>query len=283
MAEYLLVDGYNIIFAWPELNEFAEHGNLDAARMKLMELLSDYQGYYQNRVILVFDGYKVKNNPGTVEKYHNIYVVYTKEAETADQYIEKTNGSLAKSNQVRVATSDHLEQVIILGQGATRVSARDLQKEMEEMRREIRKDYLHPPKMKRNSFIDNLDPEIAAMLEVMRLTEDPKDPHEKAIGQKKNGGGSKTAGNKKKAAHKTPNSANQEKNLKENRDYLQPETKKERKQRIASEKQEEKAIRDELERLRRQPSSSKTVHTLHFPESWKNSGKKRSNSKRRGK
>lgn len=176
MAEYLLVDGYNIIFSWPELNEFAENGNLDAARMKLMEMLSNYQGYYQSTVILVFDGYKVKNNPGTVEKYHNIYVVYTKEAETADQYIEKTNGSLARVNQVRVATSDRLEQVIILGQGATRVSARELQKEMEEMRREIRKDYLHRPQLKRNSFIDNLDPEIAAVLEQMRLTEDPKEP-----------------------------------------------------------------------------------------------------------
>lgn len=176
MAEYLLVDGYNIIFSWPELNEFAENGNLDAARMKLMEMLSNYQGYCQSTVILVFDGYKVKNNPGTVEKYHNIYVVYTKEAETADQYIEKTNGSLARANQVRVATSDRLEQVIILGQGATRVSARELQKEMEEMKREIRKDYLHRPQLKRNSFIDNLEPEIAAVLEQMRLTEDPKEP-----------------------------------------------------------------------------------------------------------
>lgn len=175
MAEYLLVDGYNIIFSWPELNEFAENGNLDAARMKLMEMLSNYQGYYKNTVILVFDGYKVKNNPGTVEKYHNIFVVYTKEAETADQYIEKTNGSLARTNQVRVATSDRMEQVIILGQGATRVSARELQKEMEEMKVEIRKDYLHPNQLKRNSFIDNLDPEMAAMLEKMRLTEDPRE------------------------------------------------------------------------------------------------------------
>ncbi len=176
MAEYLLVDGYNIIFSWPDLNEFAENGNLDAARMKLMEMLSNYQGYYKNTVILVFDGYKVKNNPGTVEKYHNIYVVYTKEAETADQYIEKVNGSLARANQVRVATSDRLEQVIILGQGATRVSARELQKEMEEMKREIRKDYLHKPQLKRNSLIDNLDPEMAALMEEMRLTEDPKEP-----------------------------------------------------------------------------------------------------------
>ena len=176
MAEYLLVDGYNIIFSWPDLNEFVENGNLDAARMKLMEMLSNYQGYYKNTVILVFDGYKVKNNPGTVEKYHNIYVVYTKEAETADQYIEKVNGSLARANQVRVATSDRLEQVIILGQGATRVSARELQKEMEEMKREIRKDYLHKPQLKRNSLIDNLDPEMAALMEEMRLTEDPKEP-----------------------------------------------------------------------------------------------------------
>lgn len=176
MAEYLLVDGYNIIFSWPDLNEFAENGNLDAARMKLMEMLSNYQGYYKNTVILVFDGYKVKNNPGTVEKYHNIYVVYTKEAETADQYIEKVNGSLARANQVRVATSDRLEQVIILGQGATRVSARELQKEIEEMKHEIRKDYLHKPQLKRNSLIDNLDPEMAALMEEMRLTQDPKEP-----------------------------------------------------------------------------------------------------------
>ena len=185
MAEYLLVDGYNIIFSWPELSEFADNGNLDAARMQLMEMLSNYQGYAKCTVILVFDGYKVKNNPGTVEKFHNIYVVYTKEAETADQYIEKINGNLARTNQVRVATSDRLEQVIILGQGATRVSARELEKELEEMKREIRKDYLQPPKMKRNSFIDNLDPQMAAMLERMRLTEDPKEPPAGVLKQQK--------------------------------------------------------------------------------------------------
>ena len=185
MAEYLLVDGYNIIFSWPELSEFADNGNLDAARMQLMEMLSNYQGYAKCTVILVFDGYKVKNNPGTVEKFHNIYVVYTKEAETADQYIEKINGNLARTNQVRVATSDRLEQVIILGQGATRVSARELEKELEEMKREIRTDYLQPPKMKRNSFIDNLDPQMAAMLERMRLTEDPKEPPAGVLKQQK--------------------------------------------------------------------------------------------------
>ena len=200
MAEYLLVDGYNIIFSWPELNEFAENGNLDAARMKLMDMLSHYQGYYQCTVILVFDGYKVKNNPGTVEKYHNIYVVYTKEAETADQYIEKTNASLARSNQVRVATSDRLEQVIILGQGATRVSARELQKEMEAMKVEIRRDYLHQPRLKRNSFIDNLDPDTAAVLEVMRLTEDPKEPP--AGLKKKQEQAAGTAGKQKKNSHR---------------------------------------------------------------------------------
>lgn len=209
MAEYLLVDGYNIIFSWPELQEFAENGNLDAARMKLMEILSNYQGYYQSTVILVFDGYKVKNNPGTVEKYHNIYVVYTKEAETADQYIEKTNGALARVNQVRVATSDRLEQVIILGQGATRVSARELLKEVEEMKVEIRKDYLHRPQLKRNSFIDNLDPDIAAVLEKMRLTEDPKEPpaglrkQQEKPAPENRGAGKKQKQHQKKAAKRS--------------------------------------------------------------------------------
>ena len=215
MAEYLLVDGYNIIFSWPELNEFAENGNLDAARMKLMEMLSNYQGYYKNTVILVFDGYKVKNNPGTVEKYHNIYVVYTKEAETADQYIEKTNGSLARTHQVRVATSDRMEQVIILGQGATRVSARELQKEMEEMKVEIRKDYLHPNRLKTNRLIDNLDPEMAAMLEKMRLTEDPKEsPEEWKKKQLKGGQEPKAPKQKGKQAGKQKQDGKAKKNRK---------------------------------------------------------------------
>ena len=123
--EYLLVDGYNIIFAWPELRELAQI-NLDSARDKLMDILCNYQGYQGCRLILVYDAYKVKGNPGSVMKYHNIEVVYTKEAETADQYIERTTHELGAKPQkyrVTVATSDALEQMIIWGNGAVRMSA----------------------------------------------------------------------------------------------------------------------------------------------------------------
>lgn len=135
--EYLLVDGYNIIFAWEDLRELA-HVNIDSARDKLMDILCNYQGYRKNTVILVFDAYKVKGNAGSVSKYHNIYVVYTKEAETADQYIEKTVHDMAGKYQVTVATSDALEQMIIWGQGATRLSASGLLEEVERALREMR-------------------------------------------------------------------------------------------------------------------------------------------------
>ena len=120
--EFVLVDGYNILFAWDELKKLAQ-SNLDAARHVLMNLLCNYQGYRGCAVILVFDAYKVPQNLGTVEKYHNIFVVYTKEAETADSYIERVTYELRGRRRVRVATSDNLEQLIILGHGAVRVSA----------------------------------------------------------------------------------------------------------------------------------------------------------------
>jgi len=143
-SEYLLIDGYNIIFAWPELKELAET-NMDSARTKLQDILCNYQGYKKCNVILVFDGYKVKGNPGTVIKYHNIHVIFTKEAETADQYIEKVSQQIGRQYQVRVATSDKLEQIIILGTGGTRLSARDLKKEIEETNTEIKKEHLENP------------------------------------------------------------------------------------------------------------------------------------------
>lgn len=169
MTEYLLVDGYNIIFAWEELTKLAQD-NMGGARGRLQDILSNYQGFYGCTLILVYDGYRVKGNPGTIQKFHNIYVVYTKEAETADQYIEKATGQLIGSARVRVATSDRLEQVIVLGQGAIRVSSRELFKEVKEMEKTLRKDYLEPMK-KRNALIDNLDPEMAAFLEKLRLEE----------------------------------------------------------------------------------------------------------------
>ena len=110
--EYLLVDGYNIIFAWDELKELAKD-NLDAARQRLINIMCNYQGVRQCNLILVFDAYKVKGNVGEIEKYHNITIVYTKEAETADMYIEKTTNQLGKDYRVRVATSDGLEQLIL--------------------------------------------------------------------------------------------------------------------------------------------------------------------------
>lgn len=127
--EYLLVDGYNIIFAWDELKALAAE-NLEGARTKLMEIMCNYQGFCGCHLILVFDAYKVKGNRGSVEQFHNISVVYTKEAETADMYIEKTTKEIARKKRVRVATSDGMEQIIILGHGATRISARAFQEEV---------------------------------------------------------------------------------------------------------------------------------------------------------
>lgn len=134
---YLLVDGYNIIFAWKELKELAEN-NLESARVSLMETLCNYQGFAGITVILVFDAYRVKGNPGEVSKYKNIHLVYTKEAETADQYIEKTVHKIGKNNNVTVATSDALEQIIIFGAGANRMSAAGLKEEILRIEKEIR-------------------------------------------------------------------------------------------------------------------------------------------------
>ena len=134
--EYLLVDGYNIIFAWEELKAVARE-NLDAARQLLMDLMSNYQGFRKCEVILVFDAYKVPGNPGSVEKYHNIHVVYTKEAETADTYIERATYEIGRHHRVRVATSDYLEQLIILGHGALRISASAFKAEVEHAQGQI--------------------------------------------------------------------------------------------------------------------------------------------------
>ena len=134
--EYLLVDGYNIIFAWDELKEVARE-NLDAARQMLMDILSNYQGFKKNVVILVFDAYKVPRSVQDVTRYHNIYVVYTKEAETADAYIERATYEIGRHHRVRVATSDGAEQLIILGHGALRLSASTFRAEVEQVTGQI--------------------------------------------------------------------------------------------------------------------------------------------------
>ncbi len=139
--EYLLVDGYNIIFAWKELSELAKL-DLNAARARLMDILCDFQGYRKMHLILVFDAYRVKGNPGSVERYHNIDVVYTKEAETADQYIEKVTHEMSRKNHlVRVATSDGLEQIIIMGAGAVRVPATEFYEEVRAAKEDMRENF----------------------------------------------------------------------------------------------------------------------------------------------
>ena len=125
--DYLLVDGYNIIFAWDDLKKIAEE-NLDAARAELIHRMCNYQGYNGSELILVFDAYRVKGKHRDVEKYCNINIVYTKESETADSYIEKVSHELSQKHRVRVATSDGLEQMIILGNGAMRISAAEFRK-----------------------------------------------------------------------------------------------------------------------------------------------------------
>lgn len=135
-TEYLLVDGYNIIFSWDELRSLSEI-NIDSARDKLMDIMCNYQGYKKVELILVFDAYKVHGGKGEVFDYHNIHVVYTKEAETADQYIEKVTHELNGKYRVVVATSDRLEQMIVWGQGAKRLSAQGLKEEIENMNKEI--------------------------------------------------------------------------------------------------------------------------------------------------
>ena len=135
--EYLLIDGYNIIFAWDEMKKMAS-SNLEYARNELIERLCNYQGFCKNEIILVFDAYKVHKNPGSVESFRNIKVVYTKEAETADTYIEKAAYKLSKNHIVRVATSDGPEQMIILGSGALRVPALTFIKELTDAEKAIR-------------------------------------------------------------------------------------------------------------------------------------------------
>jgi predicted RNA-binding protein with PIN domain len=162
--EYLLVDGYNIIFSWDELSELAKE-NMDAARYKLMDILSNYQGFTNSKVILVFDAYKVKGGVGSVQKYHNIDVVYTKEAETADQYIEKVTHEIAKDNRVAVATSDALEQIIILGKGAIRLSAGDLKEEILRVNDAIRSSYLEKSSKGRANIGERFGDDIIEFME----------------------------------------------------------------------------------------------------------------------
>lgn len=168
MEEYLLVDGYNVIFAWEDLKELAKV-NIEGARNKLMDVLCNYQGFKKCNLILVFDAYKVQGQELGVQKYHNIYVVYTKEAETADQYIEKVVHEIGRKYHVTVATSDNVEQVVTLGQGGKLLSAREFRTEVEEVQRQIREEYLNRPQKGKNYLFDYLDEEISGQMEEVRL------------------------------------------------------------------------------------------------------------------
>ncbi len=175
--EYLLVDGYNIIFAWESLKELAQV-NLDSARGRLMDILSNFQGYRKMHLILVFDAYKVKGNPGSTVRYHNIDVVYTKEAETADQYIEKVTHEIGRKHYVRVATSDGLEQLIIMGAGAIRVSARELLEEVMSAGDELRQMFLAGSADRaagdKNYLLEGVSEEVADYVEQVRQGREPE-------------------------------------------------------------------------------------------------------------
>ena len=172
VEEYLLVDGYNILYAWDELRELMKV-TLDGARHRLMDMLCNYQGYRKYNLIVVFDAYKVAGGVGSAQDYHNIHVVYTKEAETADQYIEKFAHDMGKKHRVTVATSDGLEQVIIRSQGCLLMSANDLEEDMERVSRQIEEDRGNLVKPGKNYLLAGVEQELAEYLEQVRLGKIP--------------------------------------------------------------------------------------------------------------
>ena len=171
--EYLLVDGYNIIFAWPELKELAE-GNMDAAKLNLLDALSNYQGIKRYQIIVVFDAYRVQGHREEVIDYHNIHMVYTREAQTADQYIERFAHDNQKKYNITVATSDGLQQLIVRGEGSSLLSARELKIEMEEAKEKIRQEYPELQGKERSYLIDALSPDVKQKMEELIIKENNK-------------------------------------------------------------------------------------------------------------
>lgn len=168
LTEYLLVDGYNVIFAWEDLKELAKE-NIESARGKLMDVLSNYQGFKKCVVILVFDAYRVEGYQMEIQKYHNIHVVYTKEAETADQYIEKVVHQIGRKYHVTVVTSDGVEQVVTLGQGGTLISAREFREEVEIVRQQILEESRNHKGGRKNYLFDHMDEKLQDEMEKVRL------------------------------------------------------------------------------------------------------------------
>ncbi len=165
--KYLLVDGYNIIFAWEDLRDLAQ-SNVDGARGRLLDVLSNYRGTAGCEIIVVFDAYRVQGHQTEILDYHNIHVVYTREAETADQYIEKFTHENGKKYEITVATSDGLEQIIIRGAGSRLLSARDLLEEVRRSETAVRTDYLENQRQERSFLLDGISEELRAQLERMQ-------------------------------------------------------------------------------------------------------------------
>ena len=169
-AHYLLVDGYNVIHAHPELSLIADD-SLEGARVKLCDILSEFMALSRYRIIVVFDAHLVPGGIGSVAEYNNVKIVFTKEAETADRYIEQAAYKLSKESKrdrITVATSDALEQLIILGQGANRISATDLWTEIDGTKDNLRRRHIENTPIKKNPLFGLLDKETAAKLEAMR-------------------------------------------------------------------------------------------------------------------
>ena len=166
--DYLLVDGCNIIFAWEDLRDLAQ-ADFHAAQSRLMDILSDYQGIKGCILILVFDAYRVEGHPEETFQYHNIHVLYTKEAETADQYIERTVHKIGRKHNVTVATSDGLEQIIIMGQGAARISARGFKDEIASAKQQMREEWQERRDNSKTYLFDSMTPELKSHMEDIRL------------------------------------------------------------------------------------------------------------------
>ena len=165
--EYLLVDGYNIIYAWDDLARTAQD-SLEDARRELAHILTEYAAMTKRRVILVYDAHNVKRGTGNIERLGGVQIVYTREAETADHYIERAASRLAREYEVRVATSDILEQVIILSRGAYRITADEFWDEVVSVKAQVREMSAKLKPIKRNMLMDNLDERTAEQLEKMR-------------------------------------------------------------------------------------------------------------------
>lgn len=163
-SEYLLVDGYNIINAWPELIDEANKIDLGSARDKLIDIMADYSAFTGTFVVIVFDAHQVDKNRRTSYTINGIEVVYTKEGETADHYIEKVVDAIGRQEKVRVATSDWIEQQIVMGRGAYRISARELYEEVNNIRAK-RQTMGKSETKEKETLADIIDPKLKERLE----------------------------------------------------------------------------------------------------------------------